>query len=142
MKKITLTVCAALFITFSYAQKIEEIQVPAAVKQAFATMHPKVSKVKWDKEKDKYEASFRENNADNSVLFSSAGTLEETELSIAVSRLPKGVMEYVKTHYKGQKVNEAAKITDAKGTVTFEAEVNKTDLLFDANGNFLRQVKG
>lgn len=142
MKKITLTVCAVFLIVLSYAQQVQEAQVPAVVKQAFAKNHLKVSKVKWDKEKDKYEASFNENNTDNSILFSSTGAVEETEVSVPLSQLPKGAVNYVKTHYKGQKVSEAAKITDAKGIVTFETEVNKTDLLFDANGKFIKQVKG
>lgn len=141
MKKLVLAVTASFLFTFTFAQKIKETQVPSAVKQAFTKMHPTVSNVTWDKEKDQYEASFTTNHTDNSVLFSFNGMVVETETAIPVSQLPKGVMDYVKTNYKGQQVKDAAKITDAKGLVTFEVEVKKLDLLFDANGQFIKQVK-
>lgn len=55
--------------------------------------------------------------------------------------MPKGILDYVKTNYKGQSVKEVAKITDAKVTVTYEAEIKGMDLLFDANGKFIKEVK-
>lgn len=32
---------------------------------------------------------------------------------------------YVKHHYKGAKIIEAGRVTDAKGKITYEAEVKK-----------------
>ncbi len=141
MKKIALTFFAAFFITFSFAQQLKETQVPSAVRNGFYKEYPNITKVKWDKEKDKYEASFDVKNIPNSVLFSASGSIIETETSISLSQLPKGVIEYVRTNYMGQKVVGAAKITDAKGVATFEAEIKKGDLLFDTNGKFLKEVK-
>ena len=81
------------------------------------------------------------NKVDNSVLFDAQGNLLETEVEIELNQLPKGVLEYVKANYKGQNVKEAAKITDAKGTVTYEAEIKGMDLLFDNSGKFIKQIK-
>ena len=50
-------------------------------------------------------------------------------------------MEYVKKTYKEDEVKEASKITDANGTVTYEAEVKGKDLIFDSNGNFIKAIK-
>ena len=50
-------------------------------------------------------------------------------------------MDYVKTNYKGQSVKEAAKITDGKATITYEAEIKGMDLLFDNNGKFIKEIK-
>ena len=36
------------------------------------------------------------------------------------------------------KIKEAAKIVNADGTITYEAEVKKGDVMFDQNGNFLK----
>jgi hypothetical protein len=142
MKMITLTLFAAFLITISFAQQVKETQVPAAVKNAFQKQYPNVSKVKWDKEKAKYEASFDVSKVANSVLFEGSGAIIETETSIPLNQLPKGIRDYVITNYKGQKINGAAKITDAKGVVSYEAEIKKSDLLFDASGKFLKEVKG
>jgi hypothetical protein len=70
-----------------------------------------------------------------------ATNLGKTAGEIELNQLPKGVLEYVKANYKGQKVKEAAKITDAKGTVTYEAEIKGMDILFDSNGKFIKEIK-
>jgi hypothetical protein len=44
----------------------------------------------------------------------------------------------VSKNLSGKNIKEAAKIVDAGGTVTYEAEVQGTDYLFDANGNFIK----
>ena len=66
----------------------------------------------------------------------------ETEVEIELSQLPTGILDYVKNNYTGRKVKEAAKITDAKGTVTYEVEIKGMDLIFDNNGKFIKELKG
>jgi len=141
MKKLALMTVAAMITSLTFAQKMQEKDVPAPVKNAFQKQYPTASDVKWDKEGEKFEASFDLNKTDNSVLFDAQGNILETEVEIELNQLPKGVLEYVKANYKGQKVKEAAKITDAKGKVTYEAEIKGMDLLFDANGKFIKEVK-
>jgi len=141
MKKLALMAVAAMITSLTFAQKMQEKDVPAPVKNAFQKQYPTASDVKWDKEGEKFEASFDLNKIDNSVLFDAQGNILETEVEIELNQLPKGVLEYVKANYKGQKVKEAAKITDAQGKVTYEAEIKGMDLLFDANGKFIKEVK-
>lgn len=66
-----------------------------------------------------------------SVLYDINGNLLETEVPIAFTELPAAAQAML----KGKKVKEAAKITNAKGAVTYEAEVKHKDILFDAQGN-------
>lgn len=141
MKKLVLMMVAAMITSLTFAQKLQEKDVPAQVKTAFQKQYPNASDVKWDKEGEKFEASFDLNKIDNSVLFDAQGNVLETEVEIEVTQLPKGILEYVKANYKGQKVKEAAKITDTKGTVTYEAEVKGLNLLFDSNGKFIKETK-
>ena len=77
----------------------------------------------------------------HSILMDAQGNIIETEVEIELNQLPKGVLEYVKANYKGQKVKEAAKITDAKGTLTYEAEIKGMDILFDSTGKFIKEIK-
>ena len=79
--------------------------------------------------------------SEQSVLFNAQGSIIEKEIEIKISQLPNGVLDYVKTNYKGQSVIEAAKITDAKGKVTYEAEIKGMDILFDSNGKFIKEIK-
>jgi hypothetical protein len=59
--------------------------------------------------------------------------------AIVVSDLPKNVAPYVAAHYKGARIKEAGKVTDAAGKTMYEAEIKGGDLIFDENGNFLKK---
>ena len=67
-----------------------------------------------------------------------SGNILETEVEINMDNLPANAKSYISKNYAGQKIKESAKITDSKGAVTYEAEVNGKDLIFDSNGNFIR----
>lgn len=141
MKKILVFAVAIFSSTLIYGQKISEKDVPASIKAAFQKQYPGISKVKWEKEKENFEAEFESNKTESSALFDASGKLLESEVEIKLNELPVGVAEYVKSHYKGQKVKEAAKITDANGTITYEAEIKGKDLIFDLYGKFIKEVK-
>jgi uncharacterized membrane protein YkoI len=141
MKKllIPLTLCTVITFT-SNAQKMAASKVPDLVKESFKKQFPAAT-AKWEKEDGKYEAEFKENGHAMSALFDSDGKMTESEIEIKVSQLPATTIAYIKEHYKGLTIKEAAKITKADGTVVYEAEINKKDVLFYANGKFLREVK-
>lgn len=141
MKKLSMSAIAVIVITFSAcAQKIDAAKVPAAVKTSFAKQFPGTS-VKWEKEGTKYEAGFKQGGHEMSALFEANGTMEESEMEIPATSLPPAVMSYIKIHYSGVSVKEAAKITKANGEVNYEAEVKGKDLIFDTNGSFIKEVK-
>lgn len=142
MKKIILSIAYLFAIhTLTYAQQNakKSLEVPAVVMQSFQKHYPNV-KAKWDKENGDFEAGFKQNGNEWSVLYASDGTLKETEVEIPISQLPKGVVEYITTHKLG-KIKEAAKITKANGEVIYEAEVKGGDALFDSTGKFIRMSK-
>lgn len=142
MKKISVIMVALLFATFSFAQKMQEKNVPANLKSNFKKSYPLATAVKWDKEKQNYEASFKLNNVDHSVLMDVNGTILETEVKTDLVKLPKVVLAYINTNYASTKPKGAAIITDNKGIITYEVEMKGMDIIFDNNGKFIKQVKG
>jgi hypothetical protein len=144
-KNLMLMVAAVSITTATFAQhhekneKKESGNVPAAVKQAFDKQYPG-TKPRWDYEDGKYEAGFKHNGHEMSVLFNANGIVDEIEMEIPVSQLPAAATSYVTQHKMG-KISEAAKITKANGEVNFEAEVKGRDVIFDATGKFLKEVK-
>jgi cytochrome c-type biogenesis protein CcmE len=141
MKKITMISALVSLIGFSAcAQKLDASKVPAAVKATFAKQYPGAS-VKWEKEDGKYEAGFKQNGNTMSALYEANGTMTESEMDIKVSDLPASVLAYVKENYKDKKIKEGAKITKSDGTVNYEAEVDGKDVIFDAKGKFLKEMK-
>ena len=131
MHKILLLFALLACAQISFAQKTKSSKVPEPVKMAFSKAYPNVKDVDWEKENGNYEAEFElVDDQETSVVYDANGALLETEVEIAVSALPKAVQEAL----KGKKVKEASKITNAKGVVTYEAEVKRKDLMFDAAG--------
>lgn len=141
MKKLALMTVAARITSLTFAQKLQEKDVPASVKTAFQKNFPQVKAEKWEKEGLNFEVEFELKKSEQSVLFDAQGNLLETEIEIELNQLPKGVLEYVMANYKGQSIKEAAKITDSKGKVTYEAEIKGIDILFDSNGKFIKEIK-
>jgi hypothetical protein len=141
MKKLFfLTVMAGVIGLSGYGQKIKQSQVPAAAKTTFEKKYPGVQG-SWDKEDGNYEANFKQGGKDMSVLIDKDGPILETETDIAVTDLPKAAQDYVKQHYAGAKITEAAKIIKANGDINYEAEVNHKDVVFDVNGKFIKETK-
>jgi hypothetical protein len=139
MKKSATIIAAMVITSFTYAQKSQEKDVPAIVKTSFQKQFPDIKDADWEKEKENYEAEFEIKETEYSVLLDASGNVLETEIEISVDALPANVRDYVSKNYSGQKIKEAAKIAGVKGTLTYEAEIKGKDLLFDSNGNFIKE---
>lgn len=121
--KAKIFLIAILLVSFTaFAQ---QVNVPKSAKDSFSKLYPKAIEVKWDKENQGYEASFKFNGKDMSVIFDENGKVLETETAIEVSQLPNGVEKYVMNNYKGFKITGAAKIVKANGEELYEAEVTQ-----------------
>jgi hypothetical protein len=135
MKKTILMGIMAFATLMSQAQKIS---IPEVVKAKVTSAYPKATGVKFEKEGKDFEAGFKNEGKDMSILMDEQGNILETETDIAVSALPKGVQDYLSKNFKGKKIKEAATIVDAKGMKNFEAEIGGKDYLFDEKGNLLK----
>jgi hypothetical protein len=140
MKKLLFAGIALVVTGNVMAQDLKSSAVPSVVKTALAKKYPEAAKVSWEKEKGNYEANWGgKSGEDNSVVFTPSGTFVEIVKAIVVSDLPKNVAPYVAAHYKGARIKEAGKVTDAAGKTMYEAEIKGGDLIFDENGNFLKK---
>ena len=138
MKKYFFVVLA---IICSYTSSFAQSKTPKAVITAFNSAYPNAKKVKWDKEDNNFEASFKLNKIANSVVFNIEGKILETEVEINFNELPKKAVNYIIKNYKNQKVKETAKIITAKGNIIYEAEIKGKDIFFDNNGNLITKDK-
>jgi hypothetical protein len=141
-KKSIFAIVIALAAFGAKAQDLKSKDVPAKVKAEFIKKYPEsaTAKVGWEKEKGNYEANWGgKSGEDNSAVFTPAGSFVEIVKAIAISDLPKSVAPYVTKHYKGAKIKEAGKVTDAKGKTMYEAEIKGGDLIFDEKGVFIKK---
>lgn len=137
MKKFLFVAMIAIFTTSSFGQKTPKDNVPQIVKDGFNKSFPTAQNEKWEKENQNFEAEFIVNKEEMSALFSPEGKLLESEVEIAIADLPSPIATYISKNLSGKKIKEASKITDAEGKVSFEAEVDGKDYIFDASGNLL-----
>lgn len=141
MKKIILFVLMiTATMTIAIAQDLKTKDVPDAVKKEFASRYPNAKKVSWEKEKGNYEANWGgKSGEDSSVAISPSAMFVEIVVAIPVDQLPPNIAPYVDTHYKGSKIKEAGKVTDAAGRHMYEVEIKGKDLIFDDKGVFLKE---
>lgn len=134
---------ALLLVSFTAFAK--DAKVPKPVKDSFSKLYPKVTHVKWDKEGTDFEASFKVDGKDMSVLFSKDAILIETETEVETSQLPQAAQDYISANFKDYKIKVVAKIVKVTGGVSFEAEITKgskkKELFFDANGKLEKGEK-
>ena len=122
------------------AQNLKSKDVPVPVKSALLSKYPSASKVNWEKEKGNYEANWGgRSGEDNSTVFTPTGAFVEIVKAIAITDLPKNIGPYVSSRYKGAKIKEAGKVTDAAGKTFYEVEIKGGDLIFDENGAFVKK---
>lgn len=128
-----------MVVSLAQAQKISQDHVPEQVKATFQKQYPEVQKVKWEKDNGNYEAEFEIGQSEVSMVIDSAGGIVKIEEEIGADALPKNTKDYLTKQFPGKKVKEATKTTDGKGVITYEVEVGDEELVFDGNGNFVKE---
>lgn len=141
MKKLLIAALILSIGATACANKISKKNVPNEVSTSFKNSYQNATKVHWDKEDQDFEASFKVAGNDHSVLMDASGNIKETEVAIDAASLPANAQTFLTKNYPSKKIKETATITDAAGSLTYEAEVDGLDILFDASGNFLKAEK-
>jgi len=125
-----------------FAQDLKTKNVPAHVQEALRKKYPRAIKVSWEKEKGNYEANWGgRSGEDHSAQFTPSGDFIEIVNAIPPEELPVSIGAYIKEHYKGVRIKEAGRVTDAKGQTSYEVEVHGKGILFDGKGRFVREEK-
>ena len=129
-----------LITGIAVSQDLKKKDVPTGVQSAFVKKYPNAQKISWEKEKGNFEANWGgKSGEDSSAIFTPSANFVEIVVAIPVNQLPASIPPYVDKNYKGAKIKEAGKITDAAGTHMFEVEIKGKDLIFDEKGIFIRE---
>jgi hypothetical protein len=138
MKYLILLLAIAGFAVQAQAQELMVTDVPEAVVTAFNKSNPLVSAVDWNKDGSNFVAEFAKDKVETSLTYDVTGQVVESKIQIPVASLPQGVTDYMTTNHKEYVVEDASKITNAIGTITYETEVDGKMLIFDAKGTYLK----
>jgi len=144
MKKIvSFFLCFGCAITITSAQKITDAEVPTPTIQTFKTKFPNATKIVWEKDSSKYEASFVSNEVNTETIISDKGLWTETEWAIPMEYTPVAMKSYITDSMPGFKLKETTITERAEGKF-YVLEVNKKkinqEVWFTLEGNFVRKV--
>lgn len=138
-KLVTFIICAAVAVAagniYLYARE-KRSRVPQNVLDAFSKQYPGVQ-ADWEKEMGNYEASFEKGKHEVSVSYDPQGNMLEMEEEIDVSEAPLEIKAYADQHYH-KSISEMYRIKTASGIIIYEAELGNVELVFDAQGKFIR----
>jgi len=146
MKNVIATTVLALVLSACSSESRKEekmenkLSVPENVKAVFAQQFPNVQNAEWEKEGKNFEAVFKHNVTETSMIITPKGEILETETEIDSSTLPEAILVFFDTNYRGYKIAEASKIVLNSGRIRYEAEVQDKDFIFDSNGVLLEEL--
>lgn len=139
MKTTSLLLLIALTAGCDDSQSLRESEVPEGVVAALHEGFPQVKDYKWYAEGGNYEAEYTIHQMEAALSFTPGGELIESEMEVAPEELPQSIASYIAKNFEGAAVKEATVITNATGIKTYEAEVQGRELLFNADGQLLRE---
>ncbi len=145
MKKLLLFSVALIFSASCFSQKIDESDVPDAVKNTFKVRFPLAASTQWEKEDSLYNATFLMDQTTTEAEFSDKGAWIETEWEIPVEYTPKAIKNYMDTAYAGYKIRELEIMDYPVDGKLYKAEISKKkdcqNLYFTLNGEFKKNEK-
>lgn len=139
MKNLILIFIMNMVMVSVKAQPISEKDVPQKVKASFSKMFPAAALTSWNKKGTEFEANFFSFHKNCSAIFTEDGKWTERRTIIPPATLPPITKKYLKKHYRGMLVKNAAKITKAIKEVQYEVTLSGKKLFFDRNGIFLNE---
>src|SRR4051794_4948294 len=119
--------CATLSL---HAQKVSEESVPQIVRSGLPKSY-QAKNVAWSKEESNYEAAFKSEGKEISLVIDAAGKIIETETEIRKSAIPAAIAGTLQKDYAGYIIEEAARIVAANGEDSYEVEVEKGKETFE-----------
>ncbi len=144
MKKFIGVFLLVLITVFSYAQKINQKNVPAVVLNSFQLKFPNADDIEWQLEKGKYRVNFEVNNKDNRLVMNDKGSMLYHNQDLYVSEIPKIVMQTINSKVDFFDVYDADRFEEGAiiyYTVNFKNSGKKHDFKIDDNGVLLKYTK-
>ncbi len=144
MKKIIGSVVLFIFAGNTFAQEINQKNVPAVVLNAFQLEFPNATDMKWKLEKGNYNAGFEVNNKENQLVISNRGTILQHFRDLYVSEIPKVVLETIKSKVNFFDVSDADRLEDVSNTsyrIILKNNENTHSFLIDETGKLLKYTK-
>ena len=121
MKSIQLFPVALLLINLTSCS--ENDVAPTQVQDAFAAKYPNATNVKWEKEKDEWEAEYFMDGKEYSSNYNETGTWLETENDLQLNEVPSETVALLHEEYTNADIEEVELSVTPEGTF-YEFKIN------------------
>lgn len=95
--------------------------VPQNVQNTFTSTYKNASHISWDLEDNYYEAEFKIDNLNYSILYNNDAQVMETETEM--KQIPIKIQDYIKINYSSQQIQFVAKIEKPNQPIQYEVEL-------------------
>jgi len=141
MKKIIVLFLLVLCQLFTYAQEIQQKNVPAVVLNVFQLKFPNATDTRWKLETGNYHVRFKLNNKANELVINDKGSIIKYQRDLYLSEIPPVILEAIKSKVSLFDVSDADRIEENGKTVFIvSSEINGKDHEFtiDEKGSVLK----
>ncbi len=144
MKKIAVLLVAMLIVIGSFAQKINDKDVPKGIMDDFNVKYPTAEKVMWSMDVKKYVAEFKHDDTDVKAIYEN-NYWQKTYWSVPLEYTPFKIKDYVNQYYAGYKIVKVDMVETNTNEKNYVAKVVKkkkesAELYFELAGTFLKKV--
>jgi hypothetical protein len=148
MKRILflLVVMTGIFIACSSPNNKQEVErpqvdVPKMLLTRFANIYPTAEQAVWEIGKNRtFEVSFQMDKQDLRVIFLDDGSIQQTEVKADVSSIPALVSTFASESLGVKKIDQAFKVVDDLGVLTWKIRINHVDYLFTSEGQLIGKM--
>lgn len=141
MKQIIGIVIFALFFGHTFAQSVNQSNVPAVVLNAFQVKFPNADDTKWKLENGNYRVDYEVNNKDNKLILDYKGNVLQHQQDLYVSEIPKVVLETIKSRVAYYDVDDADRLTEGEKItyhINFDLRGEEFNFWIDEKGRLLK----
>jgi len=144
MNRIIALLILAFFAANTFAQDIQQKNVPAVVLNAFQIKFPNATDVDWRLEKGNYRIKFEVNNKDHNLYLDDRGKVLKHHQDLYGSEVPEKVLKAIKSKVALFDLDDADRITEGNKTVyeiNFEISNKDHDFWINEKGKILKYRK-
>lgn len=119
------------FLGSSFAQNINQSNIPAVVVNAFQIKYPNAKEVVWKMDRENYRVDFKLNGTENKMVIDYKGGVLIHARDLIKSEIPSAVLETVRKKLGIDEFADADKVSVADQSVTYELRI-----VLDGKDNF------
>lgn len=118
-----------------------KVDIPEMLLTRFGNIYPTAEQAVWEIGKNRtFEVSFLMDKQDLKVIFLDDGSVQQTEVKADVSSIPPLASTFASESLGVTKIDQAFKVVDGFGVLTWKIRINHVDYLFTSGGQLIGKM--